>query len=303
MAQRQLRLHLGAHKTATTHLQRVLTRRTAALARLGVDFVPPEALRPVLREARGWRHRLLGRTGARLAAAIEARATGLDVLAISDENLLGDISDVLNPRLYPRLARRLAVLAPLAEGREVHLFLAIRPLDRVWASAYAEALRHHRPRPGRLAALEAAAIADPPSWLDPIARLRDTFPRAAVTVWRYEDYRTHGRAIAGLFLGRDPGWLPDLPPPRWTISPGPAGVRAAEQVTLPMPGNLRRKRIAGLYAAHPAAEEGPFAPFGRDAVLRLQERYSADLEALDRDGLLAHPETIAAPRPRPDRRL
>jgi hypothetical protein len=301
---RELRLHLGAHKTATTHLQQILARRTAALAARGLAFVPPPAFRLALRKARRWRH--LDRAGVarRLAAELEAIAAGAEVLAISDENLIGDTRGALAPRLYPELEKRLAVLADLAAGAEIHVFLAIRGFDRFWPSAFAEALRHHPMPARRVAALEARALADPPSWLEPIARIRAVLPGARLTVWRYEDHRAHWRELARAFLGRDPGPLRDQPPPRWTVSPNAEAVRAAARLVLPLPKRLHRRRVGKLYAAHPAGQGEPFAPFSPEAVRRLQERYAADLAALRAEGLLLEfePEAAAVRPSRPRRR-
>ena len=51
---RAIRLHLGAHKTATTHFQRTLGRHRDALLALGVDFVPAGELREAIRRQPHW---------------------------------------------------------------------------------------------------------------------------------------------------------------------------------------------------------------------------------------------------------
>lgn len=300
----ELRLHLGAHKTATTHLQQILGGRTAALAARGVAFFPPTAFRPALRKARRWRRFDRAGVAPRLAARIAALAGGAEVLAISDENLIGDTRDAVASRPYPKLEQRLAVLADLAAGADVRVFLAIRCFDRFWPSAFAEALRHHTMPAGRMAALEARALADPPSWLDPIDRIRAVLPAARLTVWRYEDHRAHWRELARAFLGRDPGPLRDRRPPRWTVSPSAEGVQAAARLVLPLPRRLHRHRIGKLYAAHPADRGEPFAPFSPAAVRSLQQRYAADLAALREAGLLLEfpPEAAVSRPPRRRRR-
>jgi hypothetical protein len=42
---RSWRIHLGAHKTATTHLQETLTAVRPALAERGIDFIPNQRVR------------------------------------------------------------------------------------------------------------------------------------------------------------------------------------------------------------------------------------------------------------------
>lgn len=41
------RIHLGAHKTATTHLQNSLAVRADEIRRAGATFIPLEAVRPI----------------------------------------------------------------------------------------------------------------------------------------------------------------------------------------------------------------------------------------------------------------
>ena len=67
---------------------------------------------------------------------------------------------------------------------------------------------------------------------------------------------------------------------------------------------MHRRRVGKLYAAHPAGQGEPFAPFGPEAVRRLQERYAADLAALAAEGLLVEfpPEAAEAVPTRPRRR-
>jgi len=268
-----LRVHLGAHKTATTHFQKALHRHREALRAAGIDFVRPVELRAALAPEAG-RLLLPWRTRARLGHVLAGLTTGAPTLAISEENLIGQIRDLFDARPYDDLDRRLAPLARLAGDRPLTLFLAIRPFDRLWASAHAEALRHHPHDPTRIDRLRRTARTSPPRWTDVVARLRRACPRATLHVWRYDDYEAHWRDIAAAFLGADVGRIPAVTRPRRSMSPSAEGVRLAEGAA------GRRGEVAAIYAAHPAGSAEPFAPFDAVETAALRDAYAADLAAL-----------------------
>ncbi len=281
-----LRVHVGAHKTATSHLQKSLHRGADALAAAGVDFVRPADLRGAAASLPAWRRLLPGAAARALAEAVEAQRTGAAVLAISEEALLGEIRDVFADPPYPGLADRLGVLPRLAGGAPVHLFLSVRSFDRLWPSAHAEALRHYPPEPGRIEALRRRARQAPPRWVDLTARIRAAVPGARLQVWRQEDYSAHWPEIVAAYLGRPVPGLRPARPPRFTASPAAEGVRLAEADTRPLPPAERRAVVAPLYAAHPAGSGPVYAPFDAGEVAQLQAQYAADIAALRVEGTL-----------------
>ena len=184
-------LHLGAHKTASTHLQRSLERHEGALARQGVLYMGPRHLR---------------RAGLRLRQVIEGgeppitwrRRIGRDVVAlfadaetilVSDENILGSAHDprvVREGVLYPDAAGRLDQLLRSFRARGVDLFLAVRDPAGFVVSAYGQFLLAG----GRAdfgAFLDGADITRL-AWADLVARLLPVRGVTGCTVWRYEDY-------------------------------------------------------------------------------------------------------------------
>ena len=278
---RALRVHLGAHKTATTHLQQALHRHRDALGAADIDFLRPVELRPALRAAAGWPTLPWG-AARRLGAAIDGLRSGAGTLAISEENLPGQIRDLFDEVPYRHLGTRLAPLARLAGEAPLALFLAIRPFDTLWPSAHAEALRHYPHDPDRIARLGRIARTRPPSWLDVVERLRRACPAAEIRVWRYEDHAAHWREAAAAFLGRDTGRIPEVNRPSWSMSPSAEGVRLAEAVG----ARDRRAAVAAIYAAHPAKAGAPFAPFDADEAAALRRRYDEDVAGLRAEGLL-----------------
>lgn len=297
------RIPLGAHKTATTHLQATLAAAAPDLRGSGVAVLPCHAVRPVLRDLGSWRatHQLLRPRA--LARRIEGRLASLAAegweggglrVAFSDENVLGPLVDAMRRRPYPRLARRLGPLAAMAQGRPVALFLSIRSFDRVLAGAYATALRYRRPSP--LVVRRRARIfgRPPPRWTDVLDRLARAAPGVPIRVWRQEDYARAPGPVLSAFLERELAAVPHLPPPPTTMTPSAeaiaeveplirAGAHRVDPATWP-------QRVNEVYAARPAWTGTPFRPIG-PAAARFAEAYAADVEAIrrDRPGCLIEP--------------
>ena len=97
-------LHIGAHKTATTYLQRRLDAHRTVLETQGVAYAGPDQLRE--HAARRLPFTAPHLVAVRVALA-RARKQGAARLILSEENLLGPMADL--PRgLYLDPARRLA---------------------------------------------------------------------------------------------------------------------------------------------------------------------------------------------------
>jgi hypothetical protein len=303
---RQWRIHIGAHKTATTHLQETLAAVRGGLAVRGVDFVPTLSVLRAQRfaEALGQRRPLarlpiLG--PAHMCDAIEATLTpvriGPEVVVLSEENALGLPRHVLTRGFYPEAAQRIGRLASLGLRAELRLFLSIRSPDRLLPSAYAEALKFAPPPPGGFAAIRERLLAAPPSWFDLVARLRAAAPEVPLRVWRQEDYRANDKAIMEILCGRPLGPLPDLPDPARTRSPSAAAITGAEALPADLSADERLARVREIYAV---VEPGGarFQPFDAAERKRLRAGYEADLERISRlfpDVLMAFaPQELAA---------
>lgn len=297
------RIHLGAHKTATTHFQRVLEARRPDLRQDGIHALTPSTFRPIWteREKRYRRWRRLITAGVPVGAAgtksflreIGAPNRPGGRIVLSEENIIGDTRHGLGAVLYPDLSWRVGLLrSSLGGNAQVRLFFSIRNLATFLPSIYAEALRFFA-FDAPFETVAAAALAQPPRWTDVVARLRTAWPEASVSVWRYEDYAAHDLAVFNHVTGCTFDKLPSLPRPRSTMTPSEQAVRAAEREA----GRddldiMRRKaRVAEIYAAAPATKTAAtFRPLTPPQVDRCTETYEADCAALAASGLLWTPE-------------
>ncbi|WP_341368314.1 hypothetical protein [Yoonia sp. BS5-3] len=198
--------HVGAHKTATTHLQRSLQTVADPLADAGVRLYSPKYFR------------LPGRSipalfGLKDGPPDPARRSPADQLALmrkdadrvifSEENYIG----VLNsPRRfpvqvrYPHAADRVAALAE-AIGRPIDVFLGIRQPTAFLSSAYCQMLMGGRAMPlDRFKRINPITSVD---WLDLVTRLRGAKGVGQLTVWRHEDYADVFTQICAGLVGPD----------------------------------------------------------------------------------------------------
>ena len=281
------RIHIGAHKTATTHLQQTLTAIRPRLVARGVDSIPLAALRAgglarSLNEPRlGTRLPLLrGLVTQRLVDAIlDPLRQGPETLVLSEEKLLGAPRKVFAEPFYPMVEHIVPALATLGGKAEVTLFLSIRGFHTQLPSTYAQELRVLPPPEGGFDAIRRRVLSRPPSWFDLVRRIRKAAPNIPLRVWRQEDYRGHRRAILSSLVGCDTGPLPELADPNRTKSPSLEAIREAEALRRDLPSDERRARVDAIFAAAgaDAAEGTRFSPFSPEESTFFRVAYDADM--------------------------
>lgn len=184
--------HVGAHKTATSHLQRSLGKVADALATHGVRYYGPKHFRVpggTIPTRFGFR------TNKDNAPPEFTPAEQLAVmrkdghrLVLSEENFVGALNHPQGfPQKlrYPEAGHRLARLAA-AIDHEIDVFVAVRRPTGFLNSAYCQMLLG-----GRLQSLEMYQKRNPISsvdWVHFIAGIRAAKGVREVNVWRYEDY-------------------------------------------------------------------------------------------------------------------
>lgn len=286
--QRTWRIHLGAHKTGTTHVQDLLALRRTELAEIGIDY----PTRAMLRKARFAKHVSPLRGGlkdtrwlVRLRRFLMLRRIRGDRPAttrlISEEQILGLSDGLLRPELYPNATIRLGRLRELTGGEPTTLFLSVRnPADGI-PSAYAQCLRVGFRYIPRIEDVIQQALARPPSWTHLARRIKAAFPEAQLVVWRLEDYTRNPGAYLDLLVGK--------PLDNWPILEAPASTRSLSATTLARirdldPG-LSQAEHEARCAELAAGDTGQprYRPFSETEVAALTRAYEADLATMERE--------------------
>ncbi|MCF7698165.1 hypothetical protein [Loktanella sp. M215] len=221
--------HVGAHKTATTHLQHSIHGARRHVEAAGVRFFGPPALRqPGTRiEARFNLHFNPRKSVADLRPASEVLAEMLDGgtrLVLSEENFIGALFDrryagpfhSMPVPLYPDAADRLSALAAcIAPDRGIDLCIGIRDPASFLNSAYGLVLQA-----GSGVAMENFKRRNPLAhidWVDLVRRLRQAPGVASLTVWRHEDYHRLFDPVVAALLGAGVG---PIRPVARVVNPG-----------------------------------------------------------------------------------
>ncbi len=123
-------LHLGAHRTGSTHVQGVMAKNRALLAAEGIVAPSQSAVSEALTKGIGSRLPALRGGFGRL------RGAGGTVV-VSDENMLGFLNNIFtHGQFYPDTARRMGRLKQLLPAAPERIVLAIRPYESFFPSAY-----------------------------------------------------------------------------------------------------------------------------------------------------------------------
>lgn len=281
------RVHVGAHKTATTHFQRLLADAGPLVEEMGGAVLLEDTLRGRARSARrdrsgleGLRHRL--RLRLRTPARLRAAAGDCRFVVASEEDFLGLVADLLQRDFYPDL-RAIDLVRRTARGARLDLFVSIRSYDTLLTSALFEMLKAIPDARAQWEQGVARLLADFSGWPGLMARLDRRAPEARLHFWRLESYSRDPGAVLRQFTGID---LPDLsssPPPSRTRAPALSALDEVAALDPSLPSAERIERVRAIYKRHPA---GPGAPSAVSALLApadaaaLADRYAEDVAVL-----------------------
>lgn len=277
------RVHIGAHKTATTHLQDTLEAALPQLAGHGVTYVPRELFRSTGGLPKvGMIGRLLRTAGFSLPGLPAGhwldKARQAETLLLSEENLLGSASDLLQRHLYPEAVSRLQALRQTAGNVRMSVFLAVRSLDTLLPSAYAQRSRFGRSRPGEFESVRKLALQQPVRWLHLVERLVKIFPPADITIWRFEDYTATPERFLSELCGVSTLHFPVLETPSSTRSPSAEAILATEQLDPGMPRKARERAAIAICENDTGSRR--FKPFSPEEASLLAEAYATDLATI-----------------------
>ncbi len=187
-------LHIGAHRCATTSFQHYLRHNTDRLGPAGIGYWGPRRTRnglfsgvlpgPVAIGGGDPARRARGRVA--LAAARSAN-TGLQILVVSDENIMGSVRENLRlGALYSGVGERIARFVQAFDGRISDIILNIRSQDHYWAAALAYSVTRGMAAPcaRQLQRLTEAHR----SWRDVVEDVAAAAGRARVCVFPFEQF-------------------------------------------------------------------------------------------------------------------
>ncbi len=275
---RQLTLLVGAHKTASTHLQRSLTGSRSALAPHGVGVIGPMPIGADILPLSGL---LRGRADASLlklaANGFLARECGdAQNIILMNENILGTLAPNMllqGDRFYKFSPGRIKRVLQLFEDHDVSIGMAIRSPRSFLVSAWQENMKGHPFQPFRdyIDDIDLMGL----QWHRMVKRVQQAVGDIPVVVWRYEDYPAVVPSLLTRFVGtaaKDVTLLDSAANP---------GFSAAALGFLEDLGDVSKDNIRDALARFPKGPANPaFDPWTADESAALATLYDKDCEKL-----------------------
>lgn len=297
MTSRDWHVHLGAHKTATTHIQMELAARQDELFSKGTFYLPLQQTRELLmfrNVSRPFKWRVLRHLKAmpaaneftsapfsqscakQLLAQIDEQAGTATRVLLSEENLLGNTAQVFGGGYFEGSAR-LNMLQSLSEQVPLHLYLSTRTLDEFLPSAYAQALRSIPASKLNLMKTIQECVLNPARWSILIRHIRNKIPNAKLTVWDYANYAANALAVQSQMTGCALDTRPVAAPPKRTRSPSGVAIALAEEILEEDPIK-RLEKVNAIYSAYQTGEGlQAFNPLSDETREKLKMLYAQDL--------------------------
>jgi hypothetical protein len=286
---KRVNLHLGAHKTATTFIQKVLRASKSNLAGHGIKYVPMQNVRKnVTHRMRAHYNRGVSRTVtiAAVRKYFESRfPEECTTLVVSEENFVGNCKQLYTKSdLYPDAADRLQIVADALQGYEVNVYFCVRDYLDFLPSAYCEYLRHND-----FVTFETfLGGVDPQKdyWVRVVEGITGVFGSDRTHVWAYEDFRKHtGRIMAELVSSADVRFSYEIEDARLSMSD--MSIRVLSKLDEILSPADTRKLVKAVTLAFPKSEGyGGYAPWDDAQQAFWSGKYQHELDLLrQREGL------------------
>ena len=234
----KLFIHIGAHKTGTTHFQQTLHTMQRNLNDSGYYVYLPDKFRKNLKTLYpNGKRRIINKI---LPVACISRSklklflppdTNWKKCIISDENILGVPIDLMSSYIYRDAEERLKYLRALNRQTELTIFLSIRSFDRVLPGAYSTDLKYlpHNAVKAKTQILEDINNGRLPSWVDFIERMLKMMPNLKLKIWTQELYKRKSSEIIEHLFCLENVEIPIIPSPKETETPSFEVIKLVEK--------------------------------------------------------------------------
>jgi len=275
-------LHIGAHRSGTTTLQKFLRANRSVLDDHNIAYWGPERTRSGLfsglfkhpaRVTRDSLRRARRSTGLIQIELERFERAGMTELIVSEENMLGGLLENIEKcRLYPNAGDRLSRFRRGFAGRNLRIALSIRSYDSYWASAFGYSVMRGYDVPD--ARVLDQMVTQPRRWRSVITALSEVFPEAELIVWPFE-------AFAG---------LPEMQLAMLSRAGEVSGLRHRRCWLNASPTCDKLREVLVDRGSDPDqinGEHGRWKPFRADHIMALRGQYGHDLDWL-RSGAAAN---------------
>ena len=264
-------LHIGAHKTATSYMQKKLAQNIDLLAGRGVHYTPLDVMRKEFTP-------LINETAPAESEWLTAlRTTGGTMnLLLSEENIMGVPGDIVREGHYYVSARqRLTRTCQMLDAEAPEIYLGLRDYAGFTVSMYSEYIRHRPflPFSDYLDIYEKSDF----SWIRVIEDVLAATPSAKLTIWDFANFRAIENDVFSAMLGFDAGILAS-PEGMVRESFSDAAMRAFAALSGALTHGEMKKLINPIARNLPKGADHPaYDPLTPEAKEQMRARYKADL--------------------------
>lgn len=284
LGQRKIHLHLGAHKTATTYLQKTLAKNRDALLENGVLYLPlgetrlkvTKHLLALCRETRD-ESTLSGHRAALIEGLGPERLERCHTILISDENLAGSPTRIRKGSIYEGITTNFNHIRSEL-GPDVSVFFSIRDYPGFLASLYAEMLRKAPYFP--FDKIRGIFGDTPTLWPDVYRDLVSTFGKESISLWDFRDSVGNPGPVLSMLAGVDMTFdIHDMPARESISASAIAFLRDFKKLPgKPLPAKILCEVANRLYplSSHPEK----FNPWGtgeREHLARIYQEHKVSL--------------------------
>lgn len=267
----KLILHLGVHKTATTHFQSRLWNSREKLAEKDVSYLGLNETRAFFTSQIGVKRKEL-KPEAKLFIKTAKHAL------VSDENILGGTDKPKGRNAYTEAESRLGQFLELVSGNNIETHITIRDPEAYLISRYCEYLRHY-PYLNIGEYFDEMFVRDF-SWVPLIEVIKKvTGSEPVVTTFEsiFDNEEEYLKKVTGADLEFEPASVSHSVK-RSKISQEAYNVLSL--VAAHYPGHMVRKVLDTIDRNRQLSKSSPLKPFSKSLSEHLKEKYEKDKEVL-----------------------
>jgi hypothetical protein len=267
-------LHIGAHKTATTYMQKKLAINVDALGARGIQYYPLEVLRKnfsgILQD--------VDKADPAFVEELKRKMKTGDVL-LSEENIAGMPGDLVrNGVYYAHTKKRLKRLREIIDVDAPEIFMAFRDYASFTVSMYCEYLRHREFM--RFSDYFELYKESKFSWINVVGDIVAASPRSKVRLWDFGKLRSIENQVFSAMIGQDASFLA-TPEGPMRESFSETAIRAFESLSGLLNHRELKSLIGPIARAVPRGDEHKaFNPLSEQTVAELKEQYRRDLQTI-----------------------
>ncbi len=277
-----IKLYLGAHKTATTHLQGILM---ASRDKLSINQIKLSSPQDVRKEWLPSFFKFCNKNDSNALKNVQSMAPKEGTWILTEENIAGVSNDFTKlAGMYPKIEERLNCIKKAFTDADIELFFSIRSYDTFFRSAYSEVVRNRGYIPFSEFYDEERFKNN--SWVEMVRMFVNVLPEEKITLWCFEDFR-----------GLVPNLLKGM-----TGLDNPEELMTAYKAETTRP-SLSQKTMDILETLHPvisreeslklverinreyAISDGyaPLIPFNEEQIESFKKQYEKDVESIKKE--------------------